>query len=69
LNCKPKKRSEWRAFCFGKLSKKSSDESTKGHKPLLSLMYKMNQVTIVQLLEYQVEWFEENGYSNEAVLS
>lgn len=30
-------------------------------------MYKMNQVTIVQLLEYQVEWFEEYAYSNEAV--
>jgi hypothetical protein len=36
-------------------------------EPLLSLLYDMEQAKILQLLDYQVEWFEERGYSEEIV--
>ena len=60
---------DWYLFCFGSESAKSSSslEALSGHKPLLNILYEMDQATIVQLLDYQVEWAEEYGYSKEAV--
>lgn len=54
FNLKPKKKSEWFQFCFGKPLKKSLKEPIKeektAHKPLLSIMYKMNQVNYSGLI-------------------
>ena len=52
LISKPKRKSDWYKFCFGKIKKTSKNESAdectdsnfKENRPLLSFMYRMPQV-------------------------
>ena len=62
-----KSKKEWYAFCFGKA--KGSYVENEGKKPLLSILYQMNQSTIVALFDYSVEWIEERGFSHDLVNS
>jgi hypothetical protein len=58
-----KSKKEWFVFCFGKA--KSSEN--KGQKPLLSILYQMNQSNVVSLFDHFVEWIEEKGFSHDLV--
>ncbi|KAJ7370730.1 gem (nuclear organelle) associated protein 2 [Desmophyllum pertusum] len=42
----------------------SSSTNQEGTPPLLSVLQKINQATLLQVLEYHVDWLEEIGFSH-----
>ncbi|XP_020900857.1 gem-associated protein 2 [Exaiptasia diaphana] len=69
---------QWRLFCLGRSygcernsteidsseSNSTIMDSQDGALPLSSILFRMNQVTVQQVLEYHVNWLEQETYSH-----
>ncbi|CAH1783791.1 unnamed protein product [Owenia fusiformis] len=62
----------WCKLCFGRLkppsmceTRNQEDETWERTAPLLSIMCAMNQTTVLDVLEYHVNWFEATGFTPE----
>ncbi|CAF1002482.1 unnamed protein product [Brachionus calyciflorus] len=63
-----KSKKDWYTFCYGKKAKKTESTTETevvehGHDPCLSLLYRMDQNSVVNLFDYHVEWIVSYGYS------